>query len=84
MNFVTQIKCTAAALALFAAIGFTALTYAETGSKPTPFDVVQTAVEIATPAVTGAEVTKTARVHVGTPVMVKANPTAEDIRRASR
>jgi len=46
--------------------------------------VVQTAVEIATPAVTGAEVTKTARVHVGTPVMVKANPTAEDIRRASR
>jgi hypothetical protein len=84
MNFATQIKCTVAALALFAAIGFTALTYAETVSKPTVADVAQTRIEITAPVSIDSETVKTARVHVGNPVMVEANPTAEDIERASR
>ena len=84
MNFATQINCTVAALALFAAIGFTALTKAETVNKSAGADVVQTRIEIAAPAAFDAESVKTARVHVGNPVMVDANPTAEDIARASR
>ncbi len=84
MNFATQIKCTVAALAMFAAIGFAALTKAETVSKPNGLDVVQTRIEITAPASVDVDAAKTARVHVGNPIMVDANPTAEDIERASR
>lgn len=84
MNFATQIKCTVAALAMFAAIGFTALTKAETVNKPNIADVVQTRIEITAPASIDADAVQTARVHVGNPVMVDANPTAADIERASR
>jgi len=84
MNFTTQIKCTVAALALFAAVGFTALTRAETASKSTAADVVHTRIEISAPTDLDAEDAPTARVHVGNPVAVDANPTAADIERASR
>lgn len=84
MNFATQIKCTVAALALFTALGFAALTRAETVSKPSIDDVVHTRIEVGAPVPVEAEMAKIARVHVGTPVMVDANPSAEDVARASR
>jgi len=84
MNFATQIKCSVAAIALFTALGFAALTRAETVSKPSLDDVVHTRIEITAPVSIDAETAKIARVHVGTPVMVDANPSAEDVARASR
>ena len=84
MNFSTQIKCTVAALAPFASVGFIALTRAETMSKPASADVVHTRIEISAPTELDAEDAPTARVHVGNPVAVDANPTAADIERASR
>ena len=64
MNFNTQIKCAAAALALFAAVGVAALTSAA--------------------ATRVADDDARAHVKVGAPITVGANPTAEDIERASR
>ena len=84
MNFNTQIKCTVAALALFAAVGVTALTRAETVAEPMAMDVIHTRIEISTPTSIDADSTPTARVHVGNPIAVDANPTAADIERASR
>lgn len=84
MNFSTQIKCTVAALALFAAVGVTALTRAETVNKPAAIDVVHTRIEISAATSIDADTAPTARVHVGNPVAVDANPTAADIERASR
>lgn len=84
MNFSTQIKCTLAALALFAAVGVTALTRAETVSKPATTDVVHTRIEISAPASIDADSVQTASVRVGNPIEVDANPTREDIARASR
>lgn len=84
MNFATQIKCTVAALALFTALGFAALTRADTLSKPSLDDVVHTRIEIAAPVSIDAETAKVARVQVGAPIMVDANPSAEDVARASR
>ena len=80
MNFITQIKCTAAALALFAALGLVALTRAETAAT----DGLHPRVEVGAPIPVDAETVKVARVHVGAPIEVDANPTAEDIERASR
>ncbi|HEX7916205.1 hypothetical protein [Rudaea sp.] len=82
MNFSTQIKCTVAALALFAAVGATALTRAETVAEP--IDVVHTRIEISAPTSIDADTAPIARVHVGNPIAVDANPTAADIARASR
>ncbi len=84
MNFATQIKCTVAAIALFAALGLAALTRAETVSKPLADEVVHARVEVDAPMPVDAETGKIARVHVGAPVMVDANPSAEDLARASR
>jgi hypothetical protein len=84
MNFNTQIKCTVAALALFAAVGVTALTRAETVAEPAAIDVVHTRIEISAPASIDAHSAPTARVHVGNPIAVDANPTAADIERVSR
>lgn len=84
MNFATQIKCTVAALALFAALGFAALTRAETVSKPAADEVVHTRIDIAAPASLDGETATTARVQVGAPIAVAANPSAEDVARASR
>ena len=84
MNFSTQIKCTVAALALFAAVGATALTRAETTNTPATTDVVHTRIEISTPASIDADSASIARVHVGNPIAIDANPTAADIERASR
>lgn len=84
MNFSTQIKCTAAALALFAAVGFTALTRAETISASTAIDIVHTRIEISAPTALDADSAPIARVRVGNPVAVGAHPTAADVERASR
>ena len=84
MNFSTQIKCTVAALALFAAVGFTALTRAEMVGAAAANDVVHTRIEISAPASIDADDVRTARVRVGNPLAVGANPTAADIERASR
>ncbi|MBS0516544.1 MAG: hypothetical protein JSS16_13845 [Proteobacteria bacterium] len=84
MNFNTQIKCAVAALALFAAVGATALTRAETTGKSTATDVVHTRIEISAPTSIDADSAPIARVRVGSPVMVEANPTTADIERASR
>jgi len=84
MNFNTQIKCTVAALALFTAVGVTALTRAETVDKPATLDVVHTRIEISAATSIDADNAPTARVHVGNPIAVDANPTSADIERASR
>lgn len=80
MNFATQIKCTVAALALFAAVGFAALTRAETATS----NELRPRVEVGAPIPVDAETAKVARVHVGAPIEVDATPTAADIERASR
>ena len=84
MNFNTQIKCTVAALALFTAVGVTALTRAETVDKPATLDVVHTRIEISAATSIDADNAPTARVHVGNPLAVEATPTSADIERASR
>ncbi|MFT3790596.1 MAG: hypothetical protein QM741_05880 [Rudaea sp.] len=84
MDFSTQIKCTIAALALFAAVGCAALTRAETVARPAAADVVHTRIEISAATSIDADSAATARVHVGNPIAVDANPTAADIERASR
>lgn len=80
MNFATQIKCTVAALALFAAVGVAALTRAETALA----DGLHPRVEVGAPIPVDAETAGVARVDVGAPIAVGANATAEDIERASR
>ena len=83
MDFSAQIKCTIAALALFAAGSVTALTHAET-DKAATLDVVHTRIEISAATPIDADSAPTARVHVGNPIAVDANPTSADIERASR
>jgi hypothetical protein len=88
MNFTAQIKRGVTALVLCSALGVAALTHAASASSATNANPVAptriTVVVKATGETLQPSALTTARVHVGKPIRVSANPTPSQIARAAR